>query len=66
MRRFATSYGPTDTHRRHIEADGSYKKRRYAEVNDNPLYRLPEHPYGGHRLDGVSPQQARKAALTHH
>lgn len=38
--------------RARVAADGTYKKRRYAEANDNPIYRLPEQPNGGHRLDG--------------
>jgi hypothetical protein len=32
----------------------------------DPLYRLPEHSYGGHRSDGMSPQQHRGAGLQHH
>jgi len=136
MKAFASSYGPADTHRRRLEADGTYAKRRFAEVNDSerrlrgerrrvgaarappgrtatppptttttlpmmlrrgtctsaqlpsaparvllttthiapqrlshhtdPLYRLPENAVGGHRLDGMSPQQHRGAALQHH
>jgi hypothetical protein len=107
MKAFASSYGPADTHRRRLEADGTYAKRRFAEVNDSgcrrrasagrrrcrqpraaalpphltipfprplslpprppdPLYRLPENPVGGHRLDGMSPQQHRGASLQHH
>ena len=40
LKAFGTSAGPKDTHRAKIAADGSYKKRHYPEVNDNPLYRL--------------------------
>ena len=95
----------------HIAADGTYARRKYAEVMDNPLYRcvvpprflcfcatsfmivcfivlllsmdwrytsripapifmllcrLPENPAGGHRLDGLSPWQARAKAFEHH
>jgi len=49
-----------------MASNGTYAKRHYAEVNDNPLYRLPEIPAGGHRLDGMSQQIARRAALQHH
>ncbi len=63
---FATGYGATNTHRRQLANEASYKKSRFAEVNDNPLYRLPENPNGGHRLDGLSSQQARRVALSHH
>ena len=147
MKALASSYGPADTHRRRVEAGGTYAKRRFAEVNDSeqragaggwgvvlgrrprarararscacaptrllaaallrargscaraslcarvqgasppcahraprgtalnmccfsppadPLYRLPEHSYGGHRSDGMSPQQHRGAGLQHH
>ncbi len=66
MKSFVTSYGPAATHRARLAEDASYKKRRYAEINDNPLYRLPENPRGGHRLDGQSSQDARRAALSHH
>ena len=66
MKHFATSAGTNATHRDRIAANGTYAKRHYAEVNDNPLYRLPENPSGGHRLDGLSQQMARRAALQHH
>ena len=66
MKSLATAYGPADTHRRRVAAGGTYAKRRFAEVNDNPLYRLPEQPQGGHRLDGITPQQHRAHALSHH
>ena len=65
FRSFATSYGATDTHRHRLANEGSYKKRRFGEVNDNPLYRLPENPHGGHRLDGKSSQENRRESLTH-
>jgi hypothetical protein len=35
MKAFASSYGPADTHRRRVEAGGTYAKRRFAEVNDS-------------------------------
>jgi hypothetical protein len=35
MKALASSYGPADTHRRRVEADGTYAKRRFAEVNDS-------------------------------
>jgi hypothetical protein len=66
MKAVATPYGAADTHKRRLEADGTYAKRRFAEVNDNPLYRLPENSVGGHRLDGISPQQHRGQAMSHH
>ena len=66
VKHYATSASANVTHRNRIAADGSYSKRHYAELNDNPLYRLPENLPGGHRLDGMSQQQARRAALQHH
>ena len=36
--------------RRRVEAGGSYKRRKHAETDDNPLYRLPETPGGSQRL----------------
>ncbi len=66
VKHFATSASAGTTHRDRIAANGTYAKRHYAEVNDNPLYRLPEIPAGGHRLDGLSQQMARRAALQHH
>ena len=66
VKHFATSAGASTTHRDRVAANGTYAKRHYAEVNDNPLYRLPENPVGGHRLDGLSQQMARREALQHH
>lgn len=66
VKHFMTSAGAADTHRARIASNGTYAKRHYSEVNDNPLYRLPENAPGGHRLDGLSQQQARKEALSHH
>lgn len=66
VKHFMTSAGASDSHRQRVAHNGTYAKRHYAEVNDNPLYRLPENAAGGHRLDGLSQQQARKAALAHH
>jgi hypothetical protein len=40
IKAFATAAGPTATHRDRLAGDGTYKKRHYAEVNDNPLYRM--------------------------
>lgn len=66
MKAFVISSGPTDTHRRRVAADGSYKRRRFAETDDNPIYRLPENPQGGHRLDGDSPWSAKAHHFAHH
>lgn len=49
-----------------MEAGGSYARRRNIESDDNPLYRLPENPAGGHRLDGMSAWGARAKAFEHH
>lgn len=52
--------------RKRVAADGSYKIRKFAETSDNPLYRLPEQPQGGHRLDGFNPWTAQAAHYQHH
>jgi hypothetical protein len=52
MKALASSYGPADTHRRRVEADGTYAKRRFAEVNDNPLYRCVRALRKAARCDG--------------
>lgn len=62
---FITKLGPGENHERRMAYGGSYKIRKYAEVNDNPLYRLPE-INGGHRLDGQTSWQARAHMFQHH
>ena len=52
MKAAATAYGPTDTHRKRVAADGTYAKRRFAEVNDNPLYRCVRALRKAARCDG--------------
>ena len=61
-----SSSGAADSHRAHVEANGSYAKSKFAEHYDNPLYRLPPNPAGGHRADGLSPWAARAKAFEHH
>ena len=64
--RYVLGAGPSNTHRRAVEDSKTYRELQWSELNDNPIYRLPEVPAGGHRLDGQTQQQARKAALQHH
>ena len=45
MKALATSYGPADTHRRRVAAESTYAKRRFYEVNDNPV-RAADRPLG--------------------
>lgn len=52
--------------RRRVEAGGSYKRRKHAETDDNPLYRLPETPGGSQRLDGMSQWSAKAHQYEHH
>ncbi len=67
VRYFVTAAGPADTYRRRVEAGGSYGTRRNLENDDNPLYRLPENPSGGHRLDGLSQWAGKaKSSFEHH
>lgn len=66
MRFAVTPAGPRDNYRERMAAGGSYKRRRAAEVDDNPLYRLPENPAGGHRADGLSAWGARAKHFEHH
>lgn len=66
MRYFVTAAGPKDTYRRRVEAGGSYGTRRNLEVDDNPLYRLPENPASGHRLDGLSQWAGKAKSFEHH
>lgn len=49
-----------------MDADASYKKRRFAETDDNPIYRLPENPQGGHKLDGTTAWSSKAAKFVHH
>jgi len=49
-----------------MEKGGNYAKTSFAESFDNPLYRLPEQPHGGHRLDGMSSWTARGQKFMHH
>lgn len=66
LRAAVSSSGAADSHRAHVEANGSYAKSKFAEHYDNPLYRLPPNPAGGHRADGLSPWAARAKAFEHH
>ena len=52
--------------RRRTEAHGSYARRKHAETDDNPLYRLPEQPSGSQRLDGLSQWSAKAQQYQHH
>jgi hypothetical protein len=54
------------TDRRRIAADGTYARRKFADTNDSPLYRLPEQPQGGHRLDGLTTQEFKAQRYVHH
>jgi hypothetical protein len=58
--------GPRGADRNRVADNASYKLKKFGESSDNPLYRLPEQPQGGHRVDGLTPWSAKAAAYTHH
>ena len=65
MKALASSYGPADTHRRRVEAGGTYAKRRFAEVNDSEELGRAGEALAGAARGRVAPRaQARRRRRT--